>query len=307
MIRVAAGLVLALASTCAPSAAAADNATQSHSVSLPESVLQDASAGMLYCSSVGGREAKPETITAKDGDGFISILLPDGTVNEQKAMPLAGDLALNAPKGMTMVGGALWVADIDRVVGFDLKTRKELAAIDLAGAEVAFANDLLAIDDQRLLVSDTARGKVLVVTPGATGSLVSELEPPLVVEGANGLARGADGTLVITQFSFAGKPMGVSRVAVDWKTLTHEAPGPLPFPEGMWDGVAVAKDGTIYASDWKSGAIWALAPKAEAAKQLEADVGFKGPADFCLLADGKTILCPDMVKQQVKVVDLTKR
>src|SRR5690242_14219812 len=104
-----------LAILCAASAAAADAAP---GLELPESVAQDPDTGLLYCSNLGaGKEDAP---TAKDGNGFISKLNEDGTVAELKYLPKAGDPPLNAPKGIAIYGGGLWVADIDRVVGYNL-------------------------------------------------------------------------------------------------------------------------------------------------------------------------------------------
>jgi hypothetical protein len=302
MIRLAACLAVAVSST----AVDVSKESISSGLSLPESVLQDAVGGKLYCSSIGGKEPTPEAVMAKDADGFISLLNPDGSVSDLRFLPAKGDAPLNGPKGLTLLGGQLWVADIDRVVGFDVSSRKELAAIDLSTRKVTFANDLVTIDDKRFLVSDTNSGQILAIEPGDAAKAVSEFDPPLVVEGANGLTLDGQRRLLVAQYSFAGRMLKVARLQVDWRTLKHGEPETLPFPDGQWDGLAVAKDGTVYASDWKSGAIWALKPDAKEATKVEGGDGFKGPADFWLLADESAIVCPDLVAQRVKVIKLKK-
>jgi hypothetical protein len=280
------------------------------SLSLPESVLQDPSTGAIYCSSIGGKEPTPEAVTAKDKDGYISLLNAEGQVSEMQFLPQKGDAPLNGPKGMALLGTTLWVADIDRVVGFDLKTKKEVTAIDLSPFKVGFANDLLPYEG-RLLCSDTTSGQILCIDPRGK-------EPKIVaaatVDGANGLAfdrtRLGHLSLLVAQFPFTPNTLGgVQRMAFalgDDDQVTVSEAEKLAFPGGQWDGLAVAKNGTVYASDWKSGAIWELKPGATEATKIDGADGFKGPADFCLLADEGAILCPDLVKQEVRIIKLKK-
>jgi hypothetical protein len=291
-------LALLLCATCA----AADRQPAVTTFSLPESVLQDPGSGNIFCSNIGGREATADAVAAKDGDGYISLLDPDGNIRDMRFLPIAGEV-LNAPKGMAIVGRTLFVADIDRIVGFDIGSRKQIAEFDLSGLKAGFANDLLAVEDGRLLCSDTATGHIFRVdtAESAANDPVGDFVPPLIIPGANGLARDAQGSLLVAQYSFAGDPGKVVRIA-SWQTGKRDLVA-LPVPEGQWDGLAVAKDGTVFVSDWKSGAIWSTRdgnPAAIVAKD------FKGPADFSLLSDESAILCPDLAAQTVRRITLRR-
>ena len=99
---------------------------------VPESVCYDPESGIIYVSNIGG---KP---TEKDGDGYIAQLSPDGTV--LKGTVISG---LNAPKGMGIYKGTLYVTDIDRVAAIDLKSKTIKKFYEFP--EAKFLNDI-AID-----------------------------------------------------------------------------------------------------------------------------------------------------------------
>jgi hypothetical protein len=74
----------------------------------PESVLYDAESDVYLVSNING------TPLEADDNGFISKVTPDGKITELKWIDGAKDtIKLNAPKGMAISGGVLYVADID--------------------------------------------------------------------------------------------------------------------------------------------------------------------------------------------------
>ena len=76
----------------------------------PESVLHDSGQDIYFVSNINGSP------TAKDNNGFISRLKPDGAVENLKFIEGGkGGVVLNAPKGLALHGDTLWVADIDVV------------------------------------------------------------------------------------------------------------------------------------------------------------------------------------------------
>lgn len=87
----------------------------------------------------------------QDNDGFISKLDKSGKIIEKKFLS-----NLNAPKGMNTINGVLYVVDIDTLKGFDLKSKKEVLNLSIKGA--IFLNDIVALDDENLLVSNTGTG-----------------------------------------------------------------------------------------------------------------------------------------------------
>ena len=65
------------------------------------------------------------------------------------------------------------------------------------------------------------------------------------------------------------------------------------------------KDGTLLVTDWNSGALFSW--KGEGTKQ-DLATGFKGPADFCVMAKGAgyTVFVPDLVKSEVRIIQLAR-
>src|ERR1700690_3241991 len=79
----------------------------------PESVIK--SGDRLFVSNMGGTKPDP---MALDSNGFISELSVDGRVIHQKFQKGI----LNAPKGLAVVQDMVYVADVNRVVGFNMRT-----------------------------------------------------------------------------------------------------------------------------------------------------------------------------------------
>jgi len=77
----------------------------------PESVALSADGTFLYVSNVSGEGE------AKDGNGFIARVSTDGRMLQHEFA-----VGLNGPKGVVLLGDALYVADIDRVVVIDANT-----------------------------------------------------------------------------------------------------------------------------------------------------------------------------------------
>lgn len=106
---------------------------------VPESVLF--SESVLYVSNVSG---KP---TEKNGAGFISKVSLDGNI-----VKLKWASGINAPKGMGIYNGKLYVSDIDVVVVIDLKTGEKVNQITIPESE--FLNDISISKHGVVAVSD---------------------------------------------------------------------------------------------------------------------------------------------------------
>lgn len=119
----------------------------------PESVLFDEDRNVMYVSNINGDPAE------KDGKGFISILNSDGSA---KNVHWVKDL--NAPKGMALFDGKLYVSDIDQLVEIELNTGKIIKKYDAPNA--VFLNDVAAADDGTVYVSDTRTAKVHMLKNG---------------------------------------------------------------------------------------------------------------------------------------------
>lgn len=263
--------------------------------SSPESVIADPNCKYFYVSNVG-EKLEP---MLKDGDGYISRLSNDGDVLDRKYLPKDG--ALNAPKGMAIVKRTLYVADVDRVVGFNLDTRDKVFELDLSAEKTLFLNDLAVIDGNTLALSSTDTNKVYRITLGEKPSFSAIASN---INGPNGLFYDRKGErLFVVGFGEGTKfngELGVINLKdnkAEYKSLT----GAL----GALDGVALTKDDKVIFSDWvefgKPGALWSydLATGALLSFQLSEEI--KGPADFYYDKWHKTIWIPKMTEGKVLV------
>lgn len=100
----------------------------------PESVVSDDGGAFLYVSSIHGQPGE------KDGRGYISKLTSDGRMIERRWVD-----GLNAPKGMGIHEGRLFVTDIDRFLVIDVASGEVLEQFSPSGAQ--FLNDV-AVDDE---------------------------------------------------------------------------------------------------------------------------------------------------------------
>lgn len=270
---------------------------------LPESVVEDHETGAIYCSNIGGSQAPSgEVVLAKDGNGFISKLNADGTVAELRWLPQAGDPALNGPKGLCIMGTVLWVADIDRVVAYDLETGKQASEFSLIDKNVTFANDLVEVDGD-LLLTDSLGDQVVQLTGADRGAIKdAEVVEKGVFGGVNGITTDGKGSVYLATFPMGTMPKegGMVRSFRFGESMDNRSK--LGFAVGLWDGVAVAGDGTVYASDWGTSGVWKQAPAGKP-EQIAKDLN--GPADFCLLKDGSALLVPEMAANRVTVVKLS--
>ena len=97
--------------------------TVTEGIETPESVYLDPASGSIFVSQIAGDPGPA------DGNGRIVQLGLDGAV-----MDAAWATGLNAPKGLRSVGGVLWTADINEVIGWDIASGDEIERITVDGA-----------------------------------------------------------------------------------------------------------------------------------------------------------------------------
>src|SRR6266700_4141035 len=116
----------------------------------PESVLHNSAQDIYFVSNINGSPM------AKDNNGFISRVRPDGAVENLKFIEGGRNgVTLNAPKGLALEGDTLWVADIDAVRAFNAKTGAPLDSVSLAKLGAVFLNDLVVTATGALYITDT--------------------------------------------------------------------------------------------------------------------------------------------------------
>jgi sugar lactone lactonase YvrE len=120
----------------------------------PESVLYDAGGRVLYVSNIDGKE--PWT---KDNAGSIGKVGLDGKVIAAEWVK-----GLQAPKGMALHNGKLWVADIDRMVAIDVAKGAIAQTIPIEGAQRL--NDVTVDKSGTVYVSDMQGLKIYALKDG---------------------------------------------------------------------------------------------------------------------------------------------
>jgi hypothetical protein len=123
-------------------------------LSSPESVWYDAAADRYLVSNVNG-SALTGTGWRKtvSNHGFISVLSPQGNVTALKWIEDGRDgVHLDAPKGIVVADGVLYVADVNVVRTFDARTGGPRRDIRVIGA--TFLTDLAAGEDGRIYLTD---------------------------------------------------------------------------------------------------------------------------------------------------------
>ncbi|WP_439879649.1 hypothetical protein ACSX1A_10720 [Pontibacter sp. MBLB2868] len=265
----------------------------------PESVLQQGK--LVYVSNVG-HQLQP---AQKDGDGYISLLSAEGEMLEQHFLPLPAD-TLHAPKGMVINGNTLYVTDIDRVVGFDLKSRRKTFDLKLHSVS-AFLNDIEVLDKQQLVVTATDAGKIFKVNITGKGSF-EELILPIKIIGANGLKYDpSKKILYVNGFGENGQPTGELYAVTIGKPSTAAQ---ITQAKGYYDGLALTTD-AILLSSWvsfdKAGEIIAINLKDGSLNALALPIHFAGPADMWLDSKEQVLWVPTIMDGKVYRIALNGR
>jgi sugar lactone lactonase YvrE len=266
----------------------------------PESVKWHAGQGVWFVSNINGNPSN------KDGNGFISRLRADGTVDSLMFVAGGrGGVTLHAPKGMALVGDTLWVADIDAVRAFDARTGAPVASIDLAAQQATFLNDIAVGADGALYVTDTGirfgptgemtkpgTDRIFRVAAGARAATVAASGARL--GGPNGIAFDA------ANQRFVVAPFGEGTVFA-WNgtdtTTTSLGAGP-----GQYDGIEVLGDGRVLASSWADSSVHVFPAGGGASTRLV--TGVPAPADFGIDPARNVIAIPIFTGDRVELWQL---
>jgi hypothetical protein len=206
-------------------------------VAVPESVVEDRAAHLLYTSLIDGAPWEA------DGKGGIGTLKPDGTGYNGTLVT-----GLNAPKGLGLFGNRLYAADISEVVVVDTKRGAIIKKISVPGA--IGLNDI-TVDPQSgdVYVSDSKTGRLWRIVKDIPSLYLENLE------GINGLKWSKRGLYIL-----ARKSVLLADAAKNLTTITT-------LPNGG-DGVEEAGNGDLVVSEWV-GYIYYV--KANGEKQLLLD------------------------------------
>lgn len=235
---------------------------------VPESVLFDAKSKMLYVANIDGTDP-----WGKDGSGSIGKLTTDG-----KVIKVDWVTGLNAPKGMGLYDGKLYVADLTALVVIDVAASKIIKTIPVQGAEGL--NDVSIDKNGIVYVSDSKAKKVYKVKGGISELFLENLKGPNGV-----LAHGDDFYLLD-----AG---GLYKINAD-KSLTLLADG----MEGGTDGVENVKGGDFIVSTW-AGVVYYVNANGAKETLMDGRPNKMNSADIGFDAASKTVFVPTFWRNSV--------
>lgn len=241
-----------------------------------ESVIFDEVNDVLYAANING---VPDS---KDGNGFISKVSLDGKITESKWIT-----GLDAPKGLGISKGKLYVADIDRVHEIDIATGKVLNSFVAEGAK--FLNDITTGTDGKVYVSDSGAGEVLVLENGIFSKWLTGQESP------NGLFAEGNNVLVALWDAKTLNSAALGGQEVTVKTDSIENP----------DGIEALGDGGYLISSW-NGMVHYIDKDWKNTMVLDTRADSIGAADIEYIPAKKLLLIPTFYKNSVMAYELKK-
>jgi len=271
------------------SGAAADTAfAVRDSFRTPESVLYDAPDDVYLVSNIHGNPS------AKDDNGFISKVSPDGRVIALKFIEGGKNgVTLHAPKGMGIHGDTLFVADIDELRMFSRTTGAPLGSHPVPGA--TFLNDVDVGPDGAVYFSDSglkpdfsASGTDAVYRLDRTG--MHKLAHGNDLARPNGVLGDSTGVTVV---GYAPTP---TVYHLDLQGRRTNLPGP---PAGALDGVVRLNDGTLVISSWADSSIFGMKPGASMYMLMAH--GIESPADIGLDTRRHRLLVPVFNQNYIQI------
>ncbi len=219
-----------------------------------ESVLYDEELDQLFVSCINGSP------TEKNGKGFIALLDPEGNIKTLEWVS-----GLNAPKGMGIHNGLLYVTDINQLRVIDIEKAEIILSIPVEGA--SFLNDIAIDSDGTVYFSDSDSGSIWTYKDGLTSTWI---------EGAfqrpNGLLIESDRVLLTN--SGSSDMMVIDKVTREYETVTTDI--------GHGDGLEfTGKEGHYLVTSW-AGEIFLVLPDFSRISLLKtseleinsADIGF---------------------------------
>ncbi|HEY8258493.1 MAG TPA: SMP-30/gluconolactonase/LRE family protein [Gemmatimonadales bacterium] len=253
----------------------------------PESVRYDPEQDVWFVSNINGDPL------AKDGNGFISRLKGDGSVDSLHFIESGkSGVTLNAPKGMAITGDTLWVADIDAVRAFDRKSGSPLLSIDLKG-KAKFLNDVVVGPDG-IYITDSGFGPGMKTHPGpdqvfrVAGGKATVALTDAALAAPNGIAwDSAGGRFLIGPF--AGKT--IQAWTPGQKSL--KAVGETP---GQTDGLEVISGGRILFTSWADSTLDVL----ENGKVTAQGAKLASPADIGIDTKRGWVAIPQLMLDRVE-------
>jgi len=239
-----------------------------------ESIIYDQDKDILYVSCIDGKPLD------KDGKGFIAQVDLKGNVVTQQWVT-----GLDAPKGMGINEGKLYVTNIDELVEIDIERGEVVKRYPVEGG--TFLNDVTVGKDGHVWFSDSQTGKVHILADGEVSTWTEGIAGP------NGLML-RDGNLYVTTMG----SHELLEISMETKAVKVLAGG-----LGGGDGLMDDAHGGFVASDW-SGRVFHITGEGSVKELLNTKADQTNSADIWYLADQKLVLVPTFFKNTIAAYQL---
>ncbi|MEO8761857.1 MAG: hypothetical protein ABI388_10355 [Bacteroidia bacterium] len=245
----------------------------------PENVCIISSAKILIADI--GKTLKSSEM---DSDGVIYQCTIDNINAKNK---LNKTFKLNAPKGMTLSGNILFIADINRIVVVNIETGLKIDEIVFADTTVSL-NDVFLLDDNTLLASVTNQHELYAITI-ASKEIINLSNNS--VYGANGLCKDENKVYIC---GFSSKENG--KGSIYEYDLEHNKTNLIIKDVGHLDGIKLYNKKLLvsdWGADYNHGKIWEVDIKTKQAIIVLEDELLQSPSGFDLLGDTLILPCLD--------------
>lgn len=241
-----------------------------------ESVLYDQDQDVLYVSNINGA---PD---GKDGNGFISKVSLEGKITDQYWVK-----GLDAPKGLGLNNGKLYVADIDKVLEIDTKSGKVTRTYAVKGAK--FLNDISIDSKGTVYITDSSGGSIYTIMNGKLSTWIEKLNGPngiFAEEGELMMALWNDKTL---------NTIDPSSRQVTMRTDSIENP----------DGIEAIGNGAYLVSSW-NGMVHHVDSEWKGTLVLDTRKDSLSAADIEYVKSKNLLLVPTFFKNKVMAYEVVK-
>lgn len=240
---------------------------------VPESVLFDKANQLLYVSNVDGTDP-----WAADGKGSISKVALDGTIIQADWVS-----GLNAPKGMGIYNGKLYVADLTNLIIIDIASGKIEKTFPVEGSEGL--NDITVDKNGVVYISDMKKLRVIRFENDKAEVFIEDLKRP------NGVLMNGNDFYVLDDG-------GMYKMNED-KSLTMITDG----MEGGTDGIENVQGKEFIVSAWE-GEIWYINSDGSKQSLLNTKEQKINTADIGFDPETKTLYVPTFFKNTVVAYEL---
>jgi hypothetical protein len=242
-----------------------------------ESVCYDKEKKLFYVSCINGNP------TEKDQNGFIALVSLSGDV-----IMLNWVEGLNAPKGMGIFEGKLYVTDIDQIVEIDIEKASVLKKYPVDRAE--FLNDITIDPDGNVYVSDMSTNKIHRLHKGVVETWIDDEQ-----------LKSTNGLFYEDKEILAGTKSGIYSIRIEDKRIWH-----LVKDTGGIDGLESDGTGNYIISDWM-GKVQRVGPDMDPEILLNTSNKGINAADIEYIIDRNMLLVPTFSDNRVTAYELIEK